>query len=544
MTIPELIFQHAANYPDHLAVEDYTYRTLNNAVTSFARFLSDLDFKPGDRVAIFSENRPEWVIADLATQLVGGVTVPIHSSFTQKYVTHILNDAPVKALAASDSHLFAKLNLAPAILNIPHLIYFSANRILGLANQRYTYFNDILSQYQGQRLPVNQMAGESDTATIVYTSGTTGLPKGVVLTHANIISNIEAIKRALPVGPDDRLLSVLPLSHIFERTAGYYTPLVAGAGISYARDFRKLAADLIRVRPTILIGVPRVFEKAYEKVQSKKLFQVARKFPGHHWLLRRLIRQRFGGKIKFCISGGAALPVEIARFFADYGLLILEGFGLTETSPVVACNRLTHYRFGSCGLALDNLEVKLAVDSELLVKGPSVFSQYLNLPDKTAVAFTPDNFFKTGDLARVDADGFIQIIGRKKNIIVLSTGKNVQPEEIEAKLCAGRLIEQAMIVGEGRKMITALIVPDWELLGQQESWDKLNSPAQEELAYRLIAAEIDQLLEDFPEHEQVKKFALVTRPWSAETDELSPTLKIKRANIAEHFQTEINRLYQ
>lgn len=545
MTIPELIFQSAADYSDHQALEHYSYRELRNAVASFVRYLLELDFKPGERVAIFSENRPEWVITDLAVQLVGGVTVPIHSVFTPKDVTHILNDANVKILVASDSHLFAKLNLAPAILSIKHLVYFSENRILGLANQRYTYFDDILSQYQDKGLPaINPPVQASDQATIVYTSGTTGLPKGVVLTHANIISNIQAIKRALPVGPDDRLLSFLPLSHIFERTAGYYTPLASGASISYAADFRNLVQDLVRVKPTILIGVPRVFEKAYEKVQAKKLFQLARNFPGHQWLLRQLIRRRFGGKIKFCVSGGAALPPAIAEFFASYGLLILEGFGLTETSPVVACNRLTNYRFGSCGLALDNLELKLAADSELLVKGPSIFSQYLNLPEKTAAAFTPDLYFKTGDLARIDEDGFIHIIGRKKNIIILSTGKNVQPEEIEAKLGAGQLIEQAMIIGEGRKMITALIVPNWELLRQEESWDQLDSLAQEKLANRLIAAEIEQALEDFPEHEQVKKFALLTRAWSLETDELSPTLKIKRAVIAEHFKTEINRLYQ
>ena len=555
MTIPELIFYNTRKFSEQTALaykfknrfQGITFAQLKSAVYQLKNSLITLGASRGDTIALFSENRPEWVMADLAIQLLGAITVPIHSVFQPKYIKHVIDDSGAKILFISDSHLFEKLYQAHETLNLKKIIYFSRNRIFGLDREKFIYFRDLIKTPPPETAPTQlSLIDEpaTTTATIVYTSGTTGLPKGVVLSHRNLISNIQASARAIFIGPQDRFLSFLPLSHIFERTAGYYTPLAQGAAIYYAGDYRDLAADLQLAKPTILVGVPRVFEKAYEKISGKKSFQIVNGLPGGNILLRRIIKKRFGGRIKFCISGGATLDPSISKFFHNFGLAILEGYGLTETSPVVSTNRLKQNRFGTCGLPLDNLEVKLAADNELLVKGPSVAANYHRLPLASKESLTEDGFFKTGDFAKIDEDGYIKILGRKKNIIVLSTGKKVQPEEIESALDASPYINQSMIIGEGRKMITAIITPAWDTFKNDPAWAQSSTEMQERMAYSLIRSEINQLLADFPDHEQIKKIILLVKPFSVEEDELSPTLKLKRKVIEKNYQREIEEMYR
>ena len=509
----------------------------------------------GDTVGIFSENRPEWVIADLAIQMLGGVVVPIHSVFQPKYIKHVIRDAGIKVIVVSDSHLFEKLHAVDEDLGLEKIMYCSRNKIFGLDREKFVYFGDLVDTGKAGEFTDTGETSEllRDTpATIVYTSGTLGLPKGVVLTHKNIISNIEAVLKAIPVEVGDRLLSLLPLSHIFERTAGYYTPLSQGASIFYAEGYENLRKDLRGARPTILVGVPRVFEKAYEKIQKNKHIAPLIRFAMGRRLIGKIIKKRFGGKINFCISGGAALDKHIGAFFEQFGLPILEGYGLTETAPVVSVNRLNAYKFGSCGLPLSNVSVKLAQDGELLVKGDSIMKGYHNLPQDTARAFTEDGYFRTGDFARIDDEGFIYIIGRKKNIIVLSTGKNVQPEEIETALDASPYISQALVVGDGRKMVTALIVPEFDMFVpsedeglrvSQEEGNKGEKAVTDKMR-AVIAEELARLLADFPDHEQIKKFTLLNKPFTVEADELTPTLKLKRKILEERYREVIDKMYR
>ncbi|HCA67628.1 MAG: hypothetical protein A2249_01175 [Candidatus Jacksonbacteria bacterium RIFOXYA2_FULL_44_7] len=546
MTIPDLVFKNLERKENAQALAQIqegeyrfiTYRKLYKKTLRFAEGLFRLGTRGGDTVAIFSENRSEWVIADLAIQMLGAITVPIHSVFQEKYVRHILNDCGAKIAIISDNHLFEKLNHIHNGLPLHTIIYCAKNKILGLNQKKHFHFTDFTRKYSKTN-PMN-LRYSSSIATIIYTSGTTGMPKGAALTHENIVSNVEAIQRAIPLHMDDRLLSILPLSHVFERTAGCYAPLTSGACIFYgesSRDPRAIPHDLKRARPTVLLGVPRIFEKAHEKILANKMFHIVKYLPCGGALLSRIIKKRFGGAIRLCVSGGASLDKAIGAFFHKYGLTILEGYGLTETSPVISCNRENAHVFGSCGLPLDNLIVKIADDGEIIVKGPSVMQGYYKLPGATQAAFTLEGFFKTGDLGSIDADGFLHITGRKKNILVLSTGKNVQPEEIETALNASPFITQAIVVGDGKKMVTALIAPEREML-------KAEGIAEERSAHTRIQEEINRILADFPEHERIKKITILKEPFLVERDELTPTLKLKRKVIEERYKEVIGEMYR
>ena len=547
MSIPEFIFKNTAPYDDCIALAvkyhktyiPITYRELKRRTHACAQHLISLGVKPHDRVGIFSENRPEWVIADLAIQSIGAITVPIHSVFRPKYVQHCIEDSGIKVLFLSDNHLFEKIHETHKEYPLEKIIYFSRNKIFGIDHEKYIFFHDLLKERRqgNQEVNTHTPISSDDIATIVYTSGTTGLPKGVMLTHKNIITNIAAVLKAIPIRQQDTFLSILPLSHIFERTGGYYAPLTAGSSIYYASQYKNISSDLITVKPTIILAVPRVFEKAKEKILQKKIVRIVQKLPGGSTIVGLVVRKRFGGRIRFCVSGGATLDQNVGSFFGSFGIPILEGYGLTETSPVISCNRIHKNKYGSCGLPLDNIEVALTADNELLVKGPSIMKGYYNLPDKTREVFTDDGFLKTGDFARLDSDGFIYITGRKKNIIVLSTGKNVQPEMIESHLTQNPYIGHIVVIGDNRKMVTALIVPEFDYCASRGITD-------EKTMHHIIQQEIHALLVDFPEHEHIKKFTLLQKPFTIEDDELTPTLKVKRKIIEERYKNEIDEMYR
>ncbi|RMG38607.1 MAG: long-chain fatty acid--CoA ligase, partial [Methanobacteriota archaeon] len=418
-----------------------------------------------------------------------------------------------------------------------------------------------------------------DLATIIYTSGTTGEPKGVMLTHGNFLSNIEGSIRALPVNNTDTFLSFLPLSHVFERMVGHFLANYVSATIAYAESIETVPQNLIEVRPTLMASVPRLFEKIYARIVEsveegsglkKKLFywaigvgrevttykQKRQPLPGGlklkfgiaNKLVFSKLKERVGGRIRFFVSGGAPLSKEIGEFFTAAGLLILEGYGLTETSPVISVNRLEKFKFGSVGIPLDNVEVKIAEDGEILTRGPHVMKGYYKKEAETKEAIDSDGWFHTGDIGIIDEEGFLIITDRKKNIIVTAGGKNVAPQKIENLLVTTRYIEQAMVIGDKRKFCSALIVPSFETLEKFAAEQGISFNSHKELCEHpkvkeLIQQEIENVNKELASYETVKKFILLDQPFSIESGELTPSLKVKRKIVEQNYKEQIDALY-
>jgi long-chain acyl-CoA synthetase len=417
-----------------------------------------------------------------------------------------------------------------------------------------------------------------DLATIIYTSGTTGEPKGVMLTHDNFLSNIRSVLKVVDINESDICLSFLPLSHVFERVA-YYLFLFVGGRIAYAESIDQLMANMAEVHPTILISVPRIYEKAYGRIldrvrESSGLkraifysslncgLKVSAKLlageePGvwlrfRHRIADKLVfsklRQNFGGRIRFMISGGAPLSKQIGEFFYAAGLVILEGYGLTETSPVISANLVEKIRFGSVGPILPDVEVRFAGDGEIQVRGPNVMKGYFNLPQDTAETIDGEGWFSTGDIGHLDHDGFLVITDRKKALIVTAGGKNVAPAGIENALSTDKFISQAFAYGDRRKYITALIAPDWERIENYAREHKIPFSSHEELCQNevindLMRKRVDLALKDFSPFEQVKRFKLMEKEFSQEEGEVTPTLKLKRKEITSRYFKDLEALY-
>jgi len=430
---------------------------------------------------------------------------------------------------------------------------------------------------------VRTRAGEvkgDDLATLIYTSGTTGEPKGVMLTHNNLASNVVAAEKAIPVlGPDDVALSFLPLSHSFERTAGYNFMLHSGATIAYAESVDKVPENMLEIRPTVMCSVPRLYEKMYARVNERvaagpplrqKIFRwavgvgaemfshvVAHTTPGPLLKLQfaiadRLafakIKERTGGRLKLFVSGGAPLAREIAEFFGAAGLLVCEGYGLTETSPVITCNRPDNLRPGTVGLPLDGVEVKIAEDGEILSRGPHIMKGYFNKPEATAEAIDPEGWFHTGDVGHLDPDGFLVITDRKKDIIVTSGGKNIAPQPIENRLKTNAFFTEVVMIGDKRNYPTALVVPNFEALETWAAKTGLQAASREELVARPeveqhVLGLMAELLSDIAQYEKIKKVTVLPTEFTQESGELTPTLKVKRRVIADRYRDQIERMY-
>lgn len=531
-----------------------TYHELWQTVHHIAFGLMGRGIRTGDRVAIISRTRPEWVIADYGILSAGAVTVPIYPSLTAEQVAYIIEDAGVTTAFVENRDLAKKLpgSVVPILFDV--------------TPQFYTL--DQLIAHGATQLPPDPHPKDAlhrDTlATVVYTSGTTGPPKGVMLTHGNILSNIESIIAitdhypVMKVQEDDLALSFLPLSHILERmTHGFL--IATGTTIAYAQSIDTLADDLKAMHPTILVAVPRVFEKVYARIigqvsETSKIKQTV-----FHWAIAvgrkkyRLMQQRrrvgfwlrakllianrlvyqtlraaLGGRLRYIVSGGAPLTEEIGEFFYAVGFAIFEGYGLTETSPVLTMNRPDRVRYGTVGIPVPNVDIRIAEDGEILAKGPNVMQSYWNRPQDTAEALI-DGWFHTGDIGHINPEGSLTITDRKKNLLVLSTGKNVVPAPVEQRLILSPLIEQAVLIGDGRKYVTALLyVPGQEAL----TWGKNHGY---EISYREIIGlpefreylhqEIRRLTEDFAEFERPKRFAFLLNEMTEETGELTPSLK-------------------
>ena len=541
-----------------------TFTQVADGIKAVAAALIHLGIKPQDRVAILSENRPEWVSADLSSMLAGAITVPIHTSFSSRLAAEVLKSSGSRFIFVSGRDQLKKiLSVMQELASLEKIISLDAERSPTLNEDRFLPWVDFLKLTdENAAFPATS---PEDVCTLLYTSGTTGQPKGVMLTHQNFLSNAAAALQVIPFNETDTLLSFLPLSHVYERTGGYYAPLViAGATIAYAKSLKELSENLLEIKPTAMLAMPRLFERVHDRIWqefSRKGDIALRAFrwalerkPGtlSHFIADRLIfskiRNKFGGRLRFAVSGGAALDPHLATFFRKVGLLICEGYGLTETSPVVAVNRPSRVKIGAVGQPIPGVKVKIAADGEILVRGPGVSKGYWQDEKATRELLDEDGWLHTGDLGRLDEEGFLSIVGRKKEMIVTAAGKNVWPEPLEMKLNASKYIQQSLVVGDNQKYLAALIVPDWTALkefmsAQNRAADDPEILLRDSQVLALYRREIDHATADVAEYERIAKFALLAQEFSPEREEITPTLKLRRRVIADHYKKEIQAMH-
>jgi long-chain acyl-CoA synthetase len=546
--------------------------------------LSDIGIKPGDRVAILSENRPEWSITDLAILSLRAVNVPIYTTQAVDQVRYILEDSGAVALFVSGRKVFK--HALPGIEGVEpleHLIFFDRDAAPGIdqamtleeLEKRGAALDSDDDPERFQRLMGE--AHHDDLATIIYTSGTTGEPKGVMLTHDNFVSDIISISSVLPILDQDVALSVLPLSHIFERTV-FYVFCYNGVSVYYSPSFDQVGEHLKEVRPTIMTAVPRLFEKVYHKIVKKgisaggwktRLFtwamQVGQRFAElkdkreqipplleiQQMIANSLVfskwRDGIGGRLRFFVSGGASLSPTLSYAFLAAGIPILQGYGMTETC-IVSANRPEDNRVGSVGLPFPDIDIKIAEDGEILVRGQVVMRGYYNHPDDTAAVMS-NGWFHTGDVGRMDEGGHLYITDRKKDLFKLSNGKYVAPQLIESLIKQSEFVNQVVVIGAGRKQPAALIVPDWEALASavEESGTAAPKPHRElsanPVAMKIVQRDVTALTKELHDYERVRRIALLPNEFTIDSGELTPTLKVKRRVIDERYSKEITELY-
>ena len=574
-----------AHKPKGGTYQDISYTELGESVDAFSQGLSALGVQKDDRVALLSENRPEWAITDFGSLKAGAVTVPMFSTLTAAQVGYILKDSGSKIICVSTGRQLEKVTaIRDEVPTLEQIIVFDPiEDELPEGVIQFEAVCELDGQGQGIGVRNPSHASEDDIATIIYTSGTTGDPKGVMLTHANFIFNLEACKSLIEVSDADVLLSFLPLSHVFERLGGHYVPLFSGAKVAYAESTFTVAQNMREIAPTVMLSVPRLYETMHDRILRAVQEGSSLKQKIFHWgvsvgssvssaiqkgqkpsailqlqqniadkLVFAKLKAATGGRLRFFVSGGAALPQSIAEFFHAAGILILEGYGLTETSPVISMNHPAQWKFGTVGAPVPGVEVHIAEDGEILTRGPHVMKGYFNNESATAEVIDGEGWFYTGDIGIIDADGFVRITDRKKNIIVLSNGKNVAPQPIESELVQSPFIDQIMLVGNERKNLAALIVPNFDAL---KAWAAENdvatgttdgeTPALHETreVQQLIQGEIRSRLTDFSDFEQVRRFTLLDKEFSQEADEMTPTLKLKRNVIIERYGDRIEEMY-
>ncbi|MBX6332168.1 MAG: long-chain fatty acid--CoA ligase [Gemmatimonadaceae bacterium] len=560
-----------------------SHRTLAERVRRAALGLKALGLPADARVSILSENRPEWAIADYACLTARYADVPIYPTLPAEQMRYILRDAGVCAIFVSTEEQAAKIaSLRSSLPELTWVIAFEDNATSGVdltlsaleAKGAAAETPATIAQYRDDALRVTP----DDVATIIYTSGTTGEPKGAVLTHGNIASNIAAVMHLIPFVEDDVSLSFLPLSHVLERMFDYLMFSV-GVSTAYAESVDTVVANFAEVRPTIVVSVPRVYEKIYARVLEnalaggavkKNIFFWARRV-ADQWadvalagrtprgplawkyaLAQRLVfsklKERVGGRLRYFVSGGAPLAPEINKFFYAAGLVILEGYGLTETSPVISVNTPEHFRIGTVGRPIPGVEVRIAPDGEILCRGPNVMKGYLNKPEATREVIDAEGWFHTGDIGELDADGFLRITDRKKDIIVTAGGKNIAPQPIENQIKANKYVSQAVMIGDKRKYPVVLVVPNYD---QLEKWAKyknlLYTDRRQLLAHPLVKAKMEKevlgKLTGLASFETPKKVALLEHDFSVESGELTPTLKVKRRIVDKRYRAIIDALY-
>ncbi|MFZ5509116.1 MAG: AMP-dependent synthetase/ligase [Pseudomonadota bacterium] len=591
-TLPRLFRRRVERSPEREAYRQYdrkterwigyTWAQTGEKVELWRRALAGEGLAAGSRVAILLENGLEWVCMDQAALALGLVTVPLYVTDNPENIAYILGDSGASLLLVGDAEAWNKL--APLRGRFPAL-----NKVLYLRGQADTAVapeppargvDDWLAAGAAGAVDRGGLPGDPDAlATIVYTSGTTGRPKGVMLSHRNILSNIEAVLRHVPAYAEDVLLSFLPLSHAFERTAGYYLPIASGSSVAYARSVADLPQDLLTIRPTVLVSVPRIYERVYARLQeqleekgplARALFRWAeeigwRRFvhgqkgerelellermlwPALEHLVADKLLARLGGRLRVAVAGGAALNPKISHCFLAMGLPLLQGYGLTEAAPVVSANRLADNVPESVGIPLAGVEVKIGEQDELLVRGPNVMLGYWQRPEDTRKAIDGEGWLHTGDQARIE-DGHIYILGRLKEVMVTSTGEKIAPVDLEMAITADPLFDQAMVVGEGRPFVGALLVLNpaaW-----REAAESLHLAPDDPAALAtaearaFLSTRVQDALRAFPRYAVPRALWATLEPWTVENGLITPTLKLKRPVLQQQFEEQITALYR
>jgi long-chain acyl-CoA synthetase len=589
-TLTQLFFDAVERHdkPDALQVkiggryEPISHRVMADRVRHVAHGLHKLGVQPGDRVAIVSENRPEWAIADYACLTARLTDVAVYPTLPAAQIAYILKDSGAVAVFVSTKEQAEKI--AEIRTELPSLRYvIGFEEMHGITDMTFPQLEqtgrdgetaESILQYREEALRVQP----DDLATLIYTSGTTGEPKGVMLTHDNLYSNVAAARHLIDFTGHDVGLSFLPLSHIFERMAGHYLMFDTGTSIAYAESIDAMPDNMLEVRPTFLVSVPRIYEKIYARVlesataggaAKKKIFQWARgvahrcaavrvqgKEPAgllglQYAIAKKLvfskILDRTGGRIRYCVSGGAPLAPEINSFFYGAGLLVLEGYGLTETSPVISVNTPNAVCIATVGRPVDGVEVMIASDGEILTRGPHVMKGYFNKPEATAEAIDADGWFHTGDVGEL-RDGFLAITDRKKEIIVTAGGKNIAPQPIENRIRQNKYVTQAVMIGDKRKFPAVLVVPNFEQLEKWASYKQIHWTDRAQLitlpeVQNKMEREVFGQLADLAHFEMPKKVALLQHDLSLEQGEMTPTLKVKRRVVDERYKDVIDAIY-
>ncbi len=561
--------------------ENMSGSKMKELVYYMAKSLEKLGLKPSDKAAIISETRFEWVICDFACISNQVVTVPIYTTMTSQQIKFILEHSEakvcfvstkliadkVKAVMNELPHLkkiicFNKLeNELDSVVNFEDLIYgeLTLGKHSYNENEADGYFNECSTKHK-----------PDDLLTIIYTSGTTGIPKGVCLSHKNILANIKQCLSAFYIRKDDVALSFLPLAHTYERTAGYYTMLSVGVKIYYAESIDTLQSQMAEIKPSVLLAVPILFsriqgrilknidsQKGLKKIIARKALAIGKKYRENksHFLWKladkkvfSAIRARTGGNLRIVVSGGSALNKELAEFFDSIGIMIIQGYGMTEASPVIAANRLDKNKFGTVGPPLDGLTVKIAQDGEILVQGDNIMLGYYKNEKDTSETII-NGWLHTGDIGEIDSDGFLKITDRKKSLIKTSSGKYISLTHIEDTIGISEFIEQILVIGSDDKhFITALIVPDFEKLKDfaakvDVKYNNMSELVENDVVNNFFEAEIDVLQKELSKYERVRKFALLDKPFTIESGELTPTLKLKRKVIEERYKDIIEGFY-
>ena len=592
----EMLSLTVNQYPDKAALmwkrdgsyRSMTYRQLWDRIHRFASGLSQLGIGRDSKVAILSENNPMWAITDFAVASLGAVSVPIYPTLPAEQVHFILDNADVEVAVVENEEQLRKIadgntDVRYGIIMNPPSDWVATDKWRTFSEVEEDGEHALLRDWEDGWRKIER----DDLATIIHTSGTTGPPKGVMLTHGNFLSNMEGVHFwVIELFPSDVALSYLPLSHVFERMAGHFMPLSSGCTIAYAESIDKIPENLLEVRPTIMTSVPRLFEKVYAKVLEevesgssikkkifnwavdvgRKRYELYLKTPINELLLRdpmpknlkrkwaladklvfQKVKAQLGGRLRGMVSGGGTLNPEIASFFWALDIPILEGYGLTETSPVVTTNPMIRAKVGTIGRPLPNLEVKIAEDGEILVKGPNVMKGYYKDKEATEKDLV-DGWFHTGDIGEFDEEGYLKIIDRKKHLLVLSTGKNVAPAPIENAINESRFIENSVLVGDKRKFVSVLIKPDYENLIPWAEKQGIPTDSRKALLHHsevvnLLHGEVARLTRHFANFEQPKKVVIIEDDWTVESGELTPKLSIRMNAIQEKYGALIDDLY-
>ena len=552
-----------------------------DGVKHLALGLRSLGFEPGHKLCLLSENRPEWTMTDFAALTAGGLTVPIYTTLVPEQIRYIVDDSDASIVVVSNAEQWKKIEpLRAGLSKVKHYITFADEAPAGVQTLKAVQDRGrgIAESLPGEYDELVSRVKPEDEATLIYTSGTTGVPKGVILTHDNLVSNIRTASELVEFSEKDTALSFLPLSHVLERMV-MFTYVYKGCTVAYAESVEAVAQNLLEVRPNIMVSVPRVFEKIYTKVMDQVLASPALRRKIFFWAVevgkacgalelagkkaprglafRRSIAAKLvfskiiaktGGRVRFFVSGGAPLSKDIAEFFYAIGLTILEGYGLTETSPLLSINTFEAIRLGTVGKPAPGIDIKIAADGEILARGPNIMKGYYKKEAETREVLE-GGWFHTGDIGQFDPDGFLVITDRKKDLLVTSGGKNIAPQPIENLIKSSPYITNAVVLGDRRRFVAALVVPDFDKLRAYAREQGIAYQTIEELArnrriVEMLKAEVDRATPHLASYERVKKIAVLPRDFEIEKGEMTPSLKVRRASVAAQYRDLIEALYR